>query len=31
MVLCALTVSFQVVVPILDQPGLASYLSDNEL
>jgi len=32
MVLCAITVSFQVVVPNLDQPGLASlYLSDNEL
>jgi len=32
MVLRALSVSFQVVVPILDQPGLASlYLSDNEL
>jgi len=32
MVLRALAVSFQVVVPILGQPGLASlYLSDNEL
>jgi len=32
MVLRALAVSFQVVVPILDQPGLAPlYLSDIEL
>jgi len=32
MVLRALAVSFQAVVPILDQPGLVSlYLSDNKL